>query len=123
MEQEKIDLKDELNSLRCEFNFSQKIYCNKEQNKKYAQLIKEGSPLPEGVYQLTLYNGDVSTNEFYTIYDGGLSDKEKEEYNLYQIYKICKNIETIKYCVVFFTVLAIISLVLGVIAALILFIH
>ncbi len=112
MAKEKLDLRNELQQLRFDMNFLQKIDCTKEENKTYKQMLKNGESLPDGVYQ----HRDSTTGEyidsFYTVWDPDLTDTEKQEYIRYQEFL---HIKTIKNCVVFFTVLTIISLVATVI--------
>ena len=112
MAKEKMDIKKELQQLRFDMNFLQKIDCTKEENKTYQKLLKNGESLPNGVYQYK----DPTTGEyipsFYTIWDPELTDAEKQEYIQYQE---LLHIKTIKNCAVFFTVLTIISLVATVI--------
>ena len=107
MAKEKLDLRDELRQIRFDMNFLQRIDCTKEENKAYSKMIKNGESLPDGVYQ---YRDSYGNNieSFYTIFDSGLTDAEKQEYIQYQ--KLL-HIITIKNCVVFFTVLTIISLI------------
>jgi len=102
-----IDLKKELNSLRFDMNFRQRINCSEEENNKYFKMTKNGESLPDGVYQ---YEDD--SYHFYTIYDSGLTDAEKNE--LIQ-YKKLAYIKTIKNCIVFITLLPVISLIIAII--------
>ena len=107
MAKEKINLKKELQSYRFDFNLWQKIPCSKEDNKKYEQLLKKGGPLPEGVFPYIFE--ESPTNEFYTIDKNNLTESEKQEYLRYNQLTFLK---TIKNCVLFFTILAVISLVI-----------
>ncbi len=108
MAKEKLDLRNELQQLRFDMNFLQKIDCTKEENKTYKQMLKNGESLPVGVYQ----HRDSTTGDyfdsFYTVWDPELTDAEKQEYIQYQE---LLHIKTIKNCALFFTVLTIISLV------------
>jgi len=107
MKKEKINLRDELHLLKFEFDLLQKSPCSKEENKMYKKLLKEGGCLPEGVFAYIYDNGDISTTEFYTIYEPDLTEAEIAEY---LTYKKLSLIKTIKNCVMFFTILAIIGL-------------
>jgi len=110
------DLKRELRQLRYENDFLQMIDCSKEDCKKYQQMLKNGEKLPEGVFQYTSQElGE--TNSFYTIYETDLTEEEKSEYILLRQNLMFNDIRTIKNCVLFFTILAVISLVLGFIVA------
>lgn len=88
--------------------FLQKIDCSKEENREYSNILKNGGSLPEGVCQYKDSITGEPLHEFYTVYDSGLSDSEKQEYIQYQS---LLHLKTIKNCVVFFTVLTVISLV------------
>jgi hypothetical protein len=70
--------------------------------------LKNGEKLPDGVFGYEYNDGEVSKSEFYTIYEADLSEAEIEEY------LTCKQlsmINTIKKCVLFFTILAAIGIV------------
>ena len=108
MPKEKIDLREELRSYKFEFDLLQKIPCSKQENKKYAQLLKENGVLPEGVYAYIDDNDEPSKTEFYTIYETDLTKSEIEEY---LTYKKLDLIKTIKNCVMFFTILTIVSMI------------
>ena len=110
MAREKINLRDELMAHKFEFNLLQRIPCSKQDNKEYAKLLKQGRTLPEGVYAYVYDDGEISTNEFYTIYETDLTEAEIQEY---LTYKQLSLIRTIKNCVVFFTVLTIIGMVVS----------
>lgn len=110
----KINLKEQLMYDRFEFNLLQKIPCSKEENKKYAQILKDGEALPKGVFEYSYGDGTTSTTEFYTIYKTDLNQEEIDEYLKF---KQLKFIKTIKNCVVFFTVLTVLSIIAGFIIA------
>lgn len=115
MAKEKQDLRKDLEQCRFDMGFLQKIDCSYEENKKYAKMLKAGEQLPDGVYQIKDYNTGEPINSFYTIYDPKLTAEEKNEYIQYRNYL---NIKTIKNCMVFFTVLTVISLIGAVVLAL-----
>ena len=106
MAKQKIDLRDELRSYKFEFDVLQKIPCTKQENKEYAKLLKEGASLPEGVFAYT-YEGEASPTEFYTVYEPDLTEAEIREYLAYDQ---ASSIRTIKNCVIFFTIIAVIIL-------------
>ena len=110
------NLKNELYQLRFENDLLQKIYCSDADFKKYLQMLKNGEKLPDGVFQESSEYGQSIS--FYTIYESDLTEAEKSEYLLLKQLVAIDHIRTIKNCVVFFTVLAIISLVLSFIAIL-----
>lgn len=108
------DIKNELQWLRIDMKFLQQVKCSREECEKYIAMLNNGQSLPEGVYQ---YVNDMGNGigVFYRIYDSGLSDAEKQEY--IQCKKLA-HIKTIKNCIVFFTVLTAISLLVTLIALL-----
>ncbi len=108
MSKEKINLREELQSYKFDFDLLQRIPCSKQENKEYQKLIKDGGVLPEGVFAYVYDSGEASTTEFYTIYKADLTESEIAEY---LTYKKLSLIRTIKNCVVFFTVLTIIAMV------------
>lgn len=103
-------VKDELLAYRLEFGVVDKKQCTQEENKLYSELLKEGKPLPKGVFKYV----DLD-NWFYTVEGDELNDAEKSEY---LAYKQLNMLKTIKNCVLFFTVLAGIGLVFGIISGL-----
>ncbi|MBR3894791.1 MAG: hypothetical protein IKJ35_06550 [Clostridia bacterium] len=108
MPKEKINLRDELRSYKFEFDLLQKIPCSKQENKEYQKILKDGGVLPNGVFAYVYDNGETSTTEFYTVYETDLTESEIAEY---LTYKKLNLIRTIKNCVMFFTVLTIIAMV------------
>ena len=107
MAKEKVDLRWELLEYKEQFDLIQKIPCTKEENKAYTQLLKTGKPLPENVRQYD-YSTGMDYEEFYTLYIPDLTDSEIAEY---LTYKKLSLLNTIKNCVLFFTILTIIGLV------------
>lgn len=108
MAKNKVDLKKELRSLYFDANLLQKIDCSSKDNKKYTKLLENNEPLPDEVYEYKMENGE-GTGTFYTVYQSELTQEEKFEYITF---KQLKMINTIKNCVVFFTALTVISLVI-----------
>ena len=109
MAKKKIDIRQELRSYKYEFDLLQKIPCAPVENKAYLKLLKAGQPLPDGVFRYE-YQSGIESDEFYTVYEPELTADEIAEY---LTYKKLHMLRTIKNCVVFFTVLTILSLVLG----------
>ena len=105
-------LKKELMQLRYEFDLLEQIDCTEEQNAEYRQLARENKPLPKRVY---CRNTDPTFDyaQFYTVSEMDLST---EQLNEYLQYRQLKTLTTIKKCMVFFTVLTVISLVVTAIA-------
>ena len=73
-----------LQQLGYENGLTEKTPCTNQENKAFAKMLREGQPLPEGVYE---YDGALiagqSTNAFYRIHEAALSDAERAEL-LYQ---------------------------------------
>lgn len=109
MNKQPVNLKEQLNSYKYEFDLLQRVECSKEDCQKYKEMVENNQPLPEGVYRYTYESGEVSHDLFYTIYKPDLTDAEIAEY---LTYKQLGYIKTIKNCVVFFTVLTVISLII-----------
>ena len=114
MATKKVDMKSELRRIRFKMKFIQDIECTNEENKKYAEILKNGGQLPEGVFQYKDTDGEL-LDLFYTVYDSELTNEEKLEY--IETKKLCC-IETIKKCVVFFTAIAAISILFDIIVLL-----
>ena len=115
MAKEKFDLRAVLRAHKFEFGLLQKIPCNDQENKEFEKLLKAGVALPEGVYAYTYISGEVSTTEFYRIYEADLTEAEINEY---LTYKQLSLIKTIKNCAVFFTALTIIGMITALVLAL-----
>ena len=106
-----IDVRKEIRQAKVDIGLLQEIPCTKEDNKKYRDMVKRGEPLPQGIFQYEALDG-TALNEFYSIYDPQLTEKEQQEYIALMQYQ---ELKTIRKCVVFFTVLAIIFLVIGIV--------
>ena len=94
-----------LNGLASEIIFSN------EENQKYKQLVQQGKKLPEGVYRKVENNADY----FYTVADDYNELTHEEALELIAHMQLEK-LSTIKSCCVFFTVLAIVGIVIGAIS-------
>ena len=108
MAKEKNSIRDELRSYKLEFDLLKEVPCSEQENKEYQNRLKERGDLPEGVFAYVYSNGAISTTEFYTIQETDLTTAEIKEYLMYKKIKFLK---TIKNCVVFFTILTIISMI------------
>ena len=109
MAKNKIDLKEDLRDIYFDVNLLQKIDCSKEDNKKYKQMLKNGETLPNGVFEYKYGLDNEGTGAFYTIHKPELTPEERLEYITF---KQLKMLNTIKNCVVFFTTLTVISMVI-----------
>ena len=81
----------------------QRADCSNSENQKYLNDKKSGNPLPSNVIQ-----SRENPNKFYTVKDSGLTEDERR---LYIELKKLEYIKTIKNCVLYFTVIAVIGLI------------
>lgn len=101
-------IKQDLVELKLELGGDiEKIKCTQEETEQYRVFIRTNKPLPDDIF---LEDPCESFETFYKIKNNDLS---KEELYEYLQYKKLKHLKTIKNCVVFFTVLTAISLVIG----------
>ena len=107
-------LTKELEQLKRDLGVMQEVDCTEEENQEYLKLQRENKPLPNGVFTRHR-NGSIDALEFYRFQEISLT---KEELFEYIQYKQLHTLMTIKKCVVFFTILIIISLIFGILAAL-----
>lgn len=103
-----VDLRNKLRAYKFEYDLLQDIPCTNQENIEYQKVLKEGGTLPKGVHPYVYDTGEVSQTEFCTTYK---SDLTESEINEYLIYKQLSFIKTIKNCVLFFTISAIIGIV------------
>ena len=80
-------------------------HCSVDESEKYRQMLKEKKPLPESIFE--------DQYGMYEIVPEKCTQEDVYEYLLYGIYK---NTKIIKGCVIFFTVLMVIAIVVGIIA-------
>lgn len=112
MENERVDLRKELRNYRMEYDLIQKKPCTAHENEAYQEILKNGGQLPDGVFAYT-YGDQVSSSEFYTVHEEDLTEAEVREYLAYRQLSMIK---TIKNCVLFFTVLTVIGMILAFLA-------
>lgn len=120
MKMELSEFAKNLATLREEFGFTQKEPCTPEETAKLTADHAEGKELPCDIGYTTTetFNNESNAStslSFYRIVPSDISSEEKMEY---LALLRSKNIKTIKNCVVFFTVLMVISLCASVILAL-----
>ena len=109
-----MNLKKEFERLKYRLDILQEVNCSEDENKEYRQLLKEGKPLPDGVFRRNAWQ-EIDDSIFYTVQQTELSGDELAEYIQYK--QLCTLI-TIKKCAVFFTVLTVLSIVAGAITIL-----
>ena len=107
-------LTNELTELKCQLGVFKEVDCTDSETEEYRKLLAQGLSLPAGVLRRNSGESDEYAM-FYTIRETKLTKDERSEYIQY---KQLSTLITIKKCVVFFTVLAVISLVLSAIAGL-----
>ena len=112
MAKSRSDVKEIIRDLKEELLLVQKIDCTKEEDEIYREMLKRGESLPDGVYKYedSLGNDDLG---FYTLYIPEMSSEETKEYILLKQYM---ELRTVKRCMIFFTVLTVISIVLSLFA-------
>jgi len=111
MAKQVVDLREILKQYRFEENLLQKIDCSKEENNEFKKLLKSNNDLPDGVYE---HKSELNEGlgDFYRVYETDLSKDEVEE--LLQL-KSLQHLKTIKYGIIFFVVLTVISLICSII--------
>ena len=100
---EKIDPWKELRDYRREYQVAQGLFCSEKDNEKFAQMVQDGIPLPDGIYE---YKGGSAEKRFYTVCAPDLSADEIAEL---LTYKKLSYLRTIKNCLVYFVTLTIIG--------------
>ena len=98
-----------------EFGFANFEECSEEDNKKYAEMLKNGEELPDGIAPIIDEYGN-HYNTFHCYNSDTLTDVDK---HLYLQMKKVKLLKTIKNCAVFFVVLEIIAIIIGFIVGLV----
>lgn len=105
---ERKDIRKDLISLKDDFDLINDIPCYLDENEIYREMLKRGENLPEGVYR---YNSDNKESaEFYTVHEVDLTKEELEEYIALSKLRMLR---TIKNCVVFFTTITIIGMIVA----------
>ena len=107
------DVRQELFDKQVEYGFLKIVDCSVQENTEYANMKNSGESLPHNVRQYKDTQNDQYVDKYYYLKDSKLSDVEKQEYLKYIE---LDRLNTIKNCLIFFTVLTIISLILGFIA-------
>ena len=105
------DIRRTLRNMEFNAELLRRIDCTEDENKKYAEMMAKGNPLPDGVYSYV--TDGVAINEFYTVQDPGLTEEEKRKFILLKQYEA---IRTIKNCVVFFTALTALGILVSLLA-------
>ena len=97
------NLKEELNNLRFTNGLDSGVACSESENIIYSSMMKNGEKLPDNVFQY---------GSGYLFYKSGTNVFSESEEAEYITLKKLSYLKTIKNCVVFFTVLTIVSLII-----------
>ena len=97
---------EKLLQLKYDNGFCLEVDCSEEENQLYLKLLKQKKELPIDIVRREESNG-TKLDEFYKVVPLEISHEELHEYCLL---KQTKHLNTIKNCVVFFTILTAISL-------------
>lgn len=100
--------KDKLMDYRINHQIDEAIPCSEAENIRYRHILATNGTLPEGVFQYEDNEGDLSSYDFYTVSKSELTPKEINEY---LAHKQLDMIKTIRNCVIFFTVIVVLSLI------------
>ena len=106
-------IKEQLDEYRLKYDLYDQRLCTDEENEEYRKLLKQGEKLPDDVYPLDSDWRNVNNSgktEFCRLIRPELTQEEITEYLMYKKLDMLK---TIKNCVVFFTVLTIIGIILS----------
>lgn len=98
---------ERLLELKYENGLCQEIDCTEEENKMFMELLKNKEKLPIDIAQHTDSNG-IKLDTFYRVVPLEIASEKIQEYCAL---RNLKNIKTIKNCVVFFTVITVMSLI------------
>ena len=90
-----------------EYGFRQKRDCTEEENARYLEMIKNGESVPDNVGRY-LDENEQPTDNFYIITSDDMTHEQRMEY---LAMKQHTELVSIRKCMVFFTVLAILGLI------------
>ncbi len=100
---------EELKDLQYDCGLIEAVDCTEAENRQYLALLKNGRTLPDGVHRYTDGN-NLPLDTFYLERPAALTAEERLEYiRLLQL----KKINTIKNCVIFLMIPAVMVTVLG----------
>ncbi len=86
------NLKTELRRLRIKAGLIKINEFSAKENKEFSEMLKNGKPLPEGVFQTKLENG-TPIDEFYTACESNLSPEEEKQYIMLKNHRCLVTIE------------------------------
>ena len=103
------DIQKEIRYTKLEIGLSERTDCTDEENQAYLQMLQNGQPLPENIFQHETPGGD-KLDEFYRLHDSKPSEAELQEYLALKQYQ---EIRTIRKCLVTLTVIAVAAAAIG----------
>lgn len=107
--------KETLTQMEHELGMLKRLNFTKQENEIIRQKLNNGLPLSENIYKYANQFDENGSAIFYKLGKMELNETERLEYVLLMQHKLLK---TIKNCLLFFTVLTIISIIAGLIIAL-----
>ena len=105
-------VKEKLNSYKLTYGLLHKKECTAEETKRYKRIVNEKGILPSNVFPYYDYEHEGEVTGFYRIVPADLTEEEISEYLKF---KKLDMIQTIKNCVLFFTIMTVISIVASII--------
>ena len=106
-------IKEQLDEYRLKYDLYDQRLCTDEENEEYRKLLKQGENLPEDIYPIDASLEDMNITgktKFLELLRTELTQAEIMEYLTYQKLDM---LATIRNCIVFFTVLVGIALLLS----------
>lgn len=88
---------------------SEKQLCSNADQEKYSQMLKNGEPLPDNIY--VEHNEHDNRNYFFECNSLNFSNEEQIKY---LFLKLVSDTQTIKKCIIFFTIVAVISMIVAI---------
>lgn len=98
---------EKLLQLKHDNGLCQEVLCSEEENRLFLEMLKQKKDLPEDVVRCEESNG-AKLDKFYRVVPFEVTHEEIQEFCML---KQIKYLKTIKNCVVFFTVLTVLSLI------------
>ena len=114
----KINIRSKIKQYRAENGILHVTPCTEQENRAFEETEKAKKELPEGVFHYRNENGEP-IGEYYRMQDPGYTEEEVREFLTYKRIALLeeqnRHLKTIKKCMIFFTVLTVISLVAAII--------
>lgn len=98
--------RNEFNSMLSKSGLIDEVFCGDSESKEYETMYQNSQPLPENVHRIS---NDINKKVFYTrITKADLTEEEQKQY---LFLKLMSDVQSMKNCMIFFTVITIISLI------------